>query len=175
MEYLFTDNGVEALDLIRYLKRVSWPRGWNHPRKEVGGVPGEGRRPRAGRSRSGIAAIEALLRQSDKRRQFHPRRRLRRGRQRGERSFQLHSTPPPSMREGGWCDSGAPEDLSDLLDIAVPTLTETVPPSRGERQDKGGSRWLPSAGLDLPPVVVHRHPDHIPPRRRLLLFRRAQA
>jgi hypothetical protein len=27
----------------------------------------------------------------------------------------------------------------------------------------------------LPPLVVQRRPDHLPPRRRLFLFRRAQA
>ncbi len=38
-------------------------------------------------------------------RRFHPRRRLRRGREGGGRSLHPHSTPPPRTRECGWRDS----------------------------------------------------------------------
>jgi hypothetical protein len=40
--------------------------------------------------------------------------------------FYFRSTPPPSMRECGWRDSGGPEDPSALLDVALSTLTETL-------------------------------------------------
>src|SRR2546428_2355857 len=76
-------------------------------------------------------------------RQFHPRRRLRRGRQGGERCFQPRSTPPPSMRGCEGRDSRPLQESSDLFGIARPTLTETLRPLRGESQDRS---WQIEAG-----------------------------
>ena len=57
------------------------------------------------------------------------------------------------MRECGWRDSGAPQESSDLLEITLPTLTETLLPLRGERQDQD-QRWL----------SVRRDPEYAPHR-----------
>ena len=75
-----------------------------------------------------------------------------------------------------WRGSGPLQESSDLFDIALPTLTETLRPLRGENQDRSWlSKVLSSADLDLAPLVVHRQEDRLPDRRRLLVFRRAQA
>ena len=42
-----------------------------------------------------------------------------------------------------WRGSGALQESSDLFDIALPTLTETLRPLRGENQDRS---WLIEAG-----------------------------
>src|SRR5712691_4246720 len=69
-------------------------------------------------------------------RRFHPRRRLRRRRQGGERSFRPRLTPPPSMRECGCRESWPSKPHPTLLDASLATLMETLPPLRGERQDR---------------------------------------
>ena len=78
---------------------------------------------------------------------FHPRRRLRRRRHGGERSFQPRSTLPPSLRDCRWRDSGARTPIRPFLAIALPTLKGTLPPSRDERQDRS---WQIEVGCAQP-------------------------
>src|SRR5712691_10572846 len=102
-------------------------------------------------------------------RRFHPRRRLRRRRQGGERSFRPRLTPPPSTRECGCRESWPPKPHPTLLDACLATLTETLPPLRGERQDRRGCPQL----AWISRLIVHRHPNHLADGWPLLILRRA--
>src|SRR6266511_4246440 len=114
------------------------------------------------RTRTGdlLGAIYAWQRESHRR--FQPRRRLRRRRHGGERSFRPCLTPPPSMRECGCRESWPPKPDPTLLDASLATLTETLRPLRAS-VNWPGSR----TGLDLAPLIVHRHPNHLADRWRL--------
>src|SRR6266705_1029164 len=104
-----------------------------------------------GRTRTGdlLGAIYAWQRESHRR--FHPRRRLRRRQQGGERSFRPRLTPPPSMRECGCRESWPPKPDRTLLDASLATLTEPLRPLRAS-VNWPGSR------------APHGPPAHEPPR-----------
>jgi hypothetical protein len=70
------------------------------------------------------------------------------------------STPPPGREVSGWRESGAPRD-SGVLD------GDTTPCCVENRDSKVAVEGLSSAGLELAPLVVHRHPDQLPGRRWL--------
>jgi hypothetical protein len=106
-------------------------------------------------------------------RHLHPRRRLRGGRSRAR--AELPTPLNPAARPGRSPAGAGPklhESHGDPLDIALPAARETLPALGGERQDR---RWpcgvLFSAGLELAPLVVHRHPDQLSRRRWLFLLR----
>jgi len=67
-----------------------------------------------------------MARLADNDRRLHPRRRLGRRREGEERSFQPHSTLPPSMREAGGATHEPHETHSSLFDLALPRSTETL-------------------------------------------------
>ena len=52
---------------------------------------------------------------------------------------------------------------------------ETLPLSVVSVKTERGCQRLWKSGLDLAPLVVHRHKDHLPGRRRAFLLRRTQA
>src|SRR6266568_285182 len=82
------------------------------------------------RTRTGdlLGAIYAWPRESHRR--FQPRRRLRRRRQGGERSFRPRLTPPPSTRECGCRESWPPKPHPTLLGLLAIEAGEVAPGGR---------------------------------------------
>jgi hypothetical protein len=74
-------------------------------------------------------------------RRCHLRRRVRGVVKGGGRNLQARSTPPPGTGRCGCRGLIDPHGPPTLLALALPPLTETLHPLRGERQDR---RWLSS-------------------------------